>query len=64
MINKKFLADNFIWDLKLDKPFDVFLEESPTTRLSLGWFDSNYKLTEKGKKQYSILKNNCELKHF
>lgn len=57
-MNKKLLIDNFIWDKKEDKPYDVFYEHSPTTVLSLGWFKSNNELTEHGKKQIAILAEN------
>lgn len=57
---KKLLIRRFIWNNEKgnDKPFDVLLEHSPTTVLSLGWFDKNYELTEKGKQQIEILKHN------
>lgn len=47
-----------IWDKTNNKPYDVFLEESPSTRLSLGWFDLSYQLTQKGIEQISLCNKN------
>ena len=56
--NTEFLSAHFIWDNKNNKPFDVFLEKSQSTRISLGWFNSNYQLTDKGIKNVNILLSN------
>lgn len=58
---KQIFIEAMWWDIKNDKPHNVFIEGDKSTRLNLGWFikkESIYELTEAGIIAYNtFLKN-------
>ena len=61
ILSKKVLIDNYIFDKNNNKVFDVFLVNSSTTILSLGWFNNDGTPTKKGVEQLKLLKQNLNL---
>lgn len=55
----KFIDDRYWINPKTKQPWECLIEGDTSTKINLGWFTQDFKLTDKGVEAYkTLLKNN------